>query len=86
MTEEEGRYVRDDGAIVTEYPPKGRFVELWQRARATFTDSELHDLLPLIDNWRDENSTLVAYKNGDGEWVEIAPLPDAVPDDWKNEG
>ena len=80
---EPGRYVNDAGQIITVWPPQGRFVELWKRAATTFTEAELHDLLPLIDRWRDENATLVAYTDDEGEWVEVAPLPDTVPDEWE---
>lgn len=80
---EPGRYVNASGQIITVWPPQGRFVDLWRKARLCFTDAELHDLLALIDCWRDENATLVAYTQENGDWVEIAPLPDTVPDEWE---
>lgn len=81
--EEPGRYVNGSGQIITRFPPEGRFVALWRGFDALYTDTDKHDLIALLHGWRDENSTLVAYSDGD-EWVEVEPLPDTIPDDWKD--
>lgn len=71
--EEPGRTVNGSGQIVYTWPPEGRFVELWQRIDAITTDDEKCELISLLNLWRDENSTLVAYTDDDGEWVDVEP-------------
>jgi hypothetical protein len=78
---EPGRWVADDGRVVYAWPPEGRFVKVWSRLHAAFSDDEKHDVLALLLLWRDENSTLVAYADDDGEWVDVEPDWD-VPGGW----
>lgn len=71
---EEGRYVNESGQIVYEWPPKGRFAELWKRVHETFPDEEKEDVLALLRVWSDENSTLVAYRETwEDEWHDVTP-------------
>jgi hypothetical protein len=78
---EPGRSVAEDGRIVYAWPPEGRFRALWERFALTFTDAEKSELLSLLIKWRDENSTLVAYTNESGEWVDVEP-DWTKPDEW----
>lgn len=70
---EPGRQVAPDGRIVYSWPPEGRFRALWERCALTFTDQEKLELLALLKKWRDSESTLVAYTNDEGEWVDVEP-------------
>lgn len=70
---EPGRHVSESGTIVTHWPPEGRFVALWDRLHEVFSDDEKHDILALLTIWRDENSSLVAYTDENGEWVDVEP-------------
>lgn len=37
-------------------------------------DDEKHELLRLLLEWRRQNSTTIAYKDGeDGEWIDVEP-------------
>jgi len=83
---EPGRHVTDDDRIVYAWPPEGRFAVLWRRIQAALPDEvERLEAAALLDKWRDETSTLVAYADIDGEWVEVEPDWD-VPDGWLNGG
>lgn len=73
---EPGRHTEDDGRIITHWPPEGRFSALWDQFCAAFPqDQERHDLLDLLLLWRDANSTLVAFTNDEGEWIDCDPGP-----------
>lgn len=78
---EPGRWVNESGQIVYAWPPEGRFAELWRRAEGIITDDEKGDLLALLRLWQDENSTLVAYTDEAGQWVNVEPDWD-VPTEW----
>lgn len=78
---EPGRHVSDSGTIVTHWPPEGRFAALWDRVDGAFTDDEKHDIADLLKIWRDENSSLVAYTDESGIWVDVEPNW-SVPDQW----
>lgn len=68
---EPGRSVAPDGRIVYAWPPEGRFVRLWDRLHKVFSDDEKHEVLALLRAWRDDDSTLVAYTDDEGGWVDV---------------
>jgi hypothetical protein len=70
---EPGRHVADDGRIVYAWPPEGRFAALWERFDLAFTETEKAELASLLSKWREATSTLVAYTDADGEWVDVEP-------------
>lgn len=75
-----GRHVEDDGRIITHWPPEGRFAALWGQFEAAFPqDEDRHDLLALLTEWRDANSTCVAFTDETGEWIDCDPGP---VEDW----
>ena len=79
---EPGRHVDEEtGAIVTHWPPEGRFKVLWERFHAEVPDDEKSDVLALLRAWQDENSTLDSYTNDGGEWVDVRP-DWSVPGEW----
>jgi hypothetical protein len=45
--------------------------ELLQRALDTFTTDELLALIPLLTQWRHENSTVVGIVKADGTYVDL---------------
>ena len=73
ITPEPGRHVSESGQIIYVWPPEGRYADLWQRFDAALTDSDKHELAPLLRRWTDANSTLVAYTDDTGEWVDVEP-------------
>lgn len=81
---EPGRWVNELGQIVYAWPPEGRFADLWRRIEAAVTEDERGEAVALLNLWRDENSTLVAYTDDDGEWVDCEP-DWSVPEQWKDE-
>lgn len=68
---EPGRYIDEAGGIRYQWPPEGRFVDLWKRFDDAFSDEEKHDLMSLIGMWRDEHSTLVSFSTPDGDWIHV---------------
>lgn len=84
MTDEPGRYVTESGLIKYCWPPEGRFVELWARIEAAIKPEERSDAISLLHLWREETSTLVAYTDENGEWVDCEP-DWSVPEAWKND-
>lgn len=79
--DEPGRHVAEDGRIVYAWPPAGRFAALWERFDSAFSDEEKAELHNLLDKWRQANSTLVAYTDESGDWVDVEPNW-AVPEGW----
>lgn len=80
MIEEPGRSVADDGRIVYAWPPEGRFAELWRRVDSITTDEEEDELISLLVRWRDDNTTLAAYTDENGEWVDVEPRWEHIAD------
>ncbi len=81
---EPGRSVAEDGRIVYAWPPLGRFADLWARFAAAFDEDEMYDLLSLGAEWRADESTLVAYTDENGEWVDVEP-DWTLPQQWTEE-
>ena len=77
-----GREVAPDGRIVYAWPPEGRFAEVWARFDQAFTDEDKGILWSLLPQWQSEMSTLVAYTNAHGEWVDVEP-DWSVVDAWR---
>lgn len=71
---EPGRSVAENGQIVYEWPPQGRFDDLWARFASAFPDdTERHEILALLLAWRDDGSVLAAYTDENGDWVDVEP-------------
>jgi hypothetical protein len=70
---EAGRWVDETGLICYAWPPEGRFKALWDRVAAVTTEEERSALQSLIRREVDENSTIVAYTDDNGEWVDVEP-------------
>ena len=71
-TAEPGRSIADDGRVVYAWPPEGRFAALWERVEAALPgDDERLEALSLLARWGDETSTIVAFTDDDGEWVDV---------------
>lgn len=62
----------DTGQYRTHWPPAGRFAELWKRFEAAgFTDDERCDLVSLLNQDIYDKSTLAAYTDDEGNWIDI---------------
>lgn len=70
---EEGRWVEEDGRILYDWPPVGRFKDLWKRFTTAFNEEEYEEVASLLRYWSEENSTLVAYEDESGEWHDVEP-------------
>lgn len=81
IQDEPGRHVTPDGRIEYSWPPEGRYAALWSRIDAVLTDDEKHHAIALLHRWRDDTSTLVAYTDENGEWVDVEP-DWTIPDGW----
>ena len=66
-----GVSLSESGQLVYEWPPQGRFVELWQRVAAVTTAAERIELGALIRCEIDATSELVAYTDENGELREV---------------
>lgn len=62
----------------TYWPPTGEHAEVWERWKDAIPDGDKHRLIDVLVRWRHEHSTLVAYTDENGEWVEVEPLPNSV--------
>lgn len=82
--EEPGRFVSESGLIGYDWPPRGRFAELWRRIDAAIPDAEKGEALSLLNRWQNEHSTLVAYTDENGEWVDVEPRWSEI-DGWLTE-
>jgi hypothetical protein len=81
---EEGRYVDEYGAIRYVWPPIGRFGHLWREFQSHFPDeSTWPEIEALLRYWQEEASTLVAYTDEFGEWVDVEPQWDMI-ERWLN--
>lgn len=76
--EEPGCHVDSNGVIRYDWPPQGRFVDLWKRFDDALTETEKHELLSLVCLWRDENSTLVSIIHEDGTEEDLEPDWEAI--------
>lgn len=85
--DERGMWIGDDGAIRYAWPPEGRFADIWDRCKTTFTEQERWHLSSLLNHWMDDNSRCVSrcYQDEEtGEWVwEDVAQPDwSMPEGW----
>lgn len=56
----------------THWPPTGEHAEVWAKLETLgFSDAEKCQLRDLLVRWVNETSTLVAYTNDEGEWVDV---------------
>jgi len=81
---EPGRHITDDGRNVYTWPPQGRYANLWRRIQTAFPhDADKADAAALLDRWRDETSTLIAYTDDNDQWVDVEP-DWTLPTGWLN--
>ena len=78
---EPGRHVAKDGRIVYDWPPAGRFKAIWERIDAAVPDADKSAALSLLNRWQVENSTLIAYTDDDGNWVDVEPHYETI-EEW----
>jgi hypothetical protein len=83
---EPGRSVAESGRIVYDWPPQGRFAEIWRRLDAAVADADKCAALSLLNRWQEENSTLIAYTDDDGEWVDVESHYETVTEWLEQEG
>ena len=71
MRRDPGVAVNASGQLVYDWPPQGRFVELWERVAAVTTAAERVELGALIRCEMDATSELVAFTDFDGDLRDI---------------
>ena len=76
MREEPGRHLDEEyGMWIIEWPPVGRFKELWERLVSITTEQERMELVSMINKEIDDNSTLVSYTDDEcpSIWHDVTP-------------